>query len=90
VQALHASLTDRLLASSCSSASSVLWASWTCFDVVCVERGVCLEHTQAIRDHVMHGLDGGNFIEALVDAKRAGRNRDIEASLNAGYCEVIQ
>ncbi len=38
----------------------------------------------------MHRLDGGNFIEASVDAKRAGQNRDVEASLNAGYCEVIQ
>ena len=43
-----------------------------------------------IRDHAMHRLDGGNFIEVLVDAKQAGWNCDIEASLNVGYCEVIQ
>jgi hypothetical protein len=37
-----------------------------------------------------HRLDGGNIIEASVDAKGASRNGNVEAGLNAGDCEVIQ
>jgi len=35
-------------------------------------------------------LDGDNIIEASVYAKRASRNRDVETSLTAGYCEAVQ
>jgi len=37
-----------------------------------------------------HSLCGGNFVEASVDAKRATRNRNAEAKLKVGDCEVIQ
>lgn len=36
-----------------------------------------------------HSLDSGNFVEASVDAKRASRNRNVEANLKAGDCEVV-
>ena len=36
-----------------------------------------------------HSLDSGNFVEASVDAKRASRNRNVEASLKAGDCGMV-
>ena len=33
--------------------------------------------------------DGGNFVESSVHAKRAKRNRNVEASLEMGDCETV-